>query len=553
MPGVFGIVGGDPRGRAARRDRMREAMTHRAQVAHSVDLETASLGVIVRESDAASPVAASGRWSVLVEGDDAVSLAAELATDGVTTLGGRDGWHTGVATDGRDVLLFSGFLGVEPLFFRHAGEELVFAPELKGILAVTDASLDPDACADAVRFDHPLGTDTFLAGVRTLRPGFRLRFGPEGLAEEEAPAPGAPCRPDEALDWLLAEWPGWVRRSADRPGRLAGFLTGGLDSRAVMAALPAAVPAITFGREGTLDVFLARRLAAGMGRRHVHLELPDDFLPRIAEDVVHRMDGTANLSHVPGAPTNDAIKELADHVTSGAFGDVVFGTRARYGSGLLATLALLPAAEALLPDAPPLAERTARHEREGMDARAYLFAHRVRRFYGPTIAERRHFTETLHPFYRRDFLSLFSSLAPEDRRDGALYQRFVRALAPALAQVPWSRTGVPLGAPVPSGVGLARRWDRGIDRLLRNLRLHGRRDPTRYQDVPYLYRANAANREFLLEHLAPGSVPWVDDAGVRRALAEHLSGKRDHSTLLGRLLALSLWVRGLRAGYARPR
>lgn len=550
MPGVFGIVGGDPRTRGERRDRMRRAMTHRVQVAHVADWPGASVGAIVRERDGGSPFGQPGPWRLLVEGRDAAALVAEFEP---TRLGGLDGWHTGVATDGKEVLLFSGFLGVEPLYVRHVGDELIFAPELKGILAVVSGELDPAACADALRFGHPLGTDTALAGVRTLLPGHRLRFREGSLSEEGAVAPASPCRPDEALDWLLAEWPGWVGRCGSRPGRVAGLLTGGLDSRVVMAPLPAEVPAFTFGPEGAVDVVLARALAERTGRRHLRLDLPDDFLPLLAEDVVARTDGTVNLSHAPGAATNERIAEMADHLFSGAFGDVLFGTRARSGPGLLAALDHLADAEALLPEAPPLAERLGRHERPGSDRWQDAFAHRVRRFTGAAIAERRHFTETLHPFYRRDLFSLVASLPDGDRREGALYQRFVRALAPGCADIPWSRTGRPVGEAGPSPVAFSRRLDRGLDRLLRNLGGSGRRDPARYQDVPWLYRANPANRAFLREHLSPGRIPWADDREVARVLAEHLGGRRDHSTLIGRLLSASLWVRGLRVGYAPTR
>lgn len=552
MPGVFGIVGGDPASRASRRDRMAAAMSGVATLA---EWPTAAIGALLRPSDAVAPLAAAGRWRVALEGradglGDATALATHLQAQGPPELGTLDGWHTGAATDGTDVWLFTGFLGVEPLYVAVRPGEVVFAPEVKGVVAALDRppALDTGAALDVLRFGHALGADTLAEGVRTLLPGTRLRVAPDGAALDE-PLPARPTFSGDVAAWLLETWPALVTRAFDRPGRVAGLLSGGLDSRVVMIPAPPSVPALTFGREGTVDVTLARRLAAAMGRPHHVLAFPDDALLAHADEVVARMDGLVNPLHAPGACTNAAVAAIADHLASGAFGDVLFGTRWRdvpddadSVTCLLATLEVPPRAEGLLLDAPP--PRLERHAGPGRGWREVLrqaFTHRVRRFTAAAVAERRFTTETLHPFYARELFAAVDTLPVEARRGGPLYQRFARELAPSLADIPWSRTGAPLGASPAeiARVAAARRRERAWDRLLRNLRLGGRWDPLRPLDTGWLLRTHRPTRAWLRDRLAAVRLPFLRQPAVDALVEEHLSGKRDHATLIGRLLALT--------------
>lgn len=553
MPGVFGIVGGDPVTRAARRDRMAAALSG---VATGAEWPGAAIGAVVRTSDRSPALAEAGAWRVAIEGrvegmGGAAELARALATGARVDLGGLDGWHTGAATDGQEVWLFTGFLGVEPLYVAIRPGEVVFAPEVKGVLAALPERPARDAAAaiDVVRFGHVLGTDTLVEGIRTLAPGTRLRVGRDGVAVEEPIAPAPPFAGDHSA-WLVEAWPGLVARCLDRPGRVAGLLSGGLDSRVVLLPAPPGVPAITFGHADAVDVALARRLAAGMGRPHHVIPLPDDALLRCADEVVTRMDGLVNPVHTPGAVTNPVVAGLADHLAGGAFGDVLFGSRWRAVPDdadsvacLLATLELPPRAEGLLVDAPPALERLERHAGPGRGWREVIrqsFAHRVRRFTAAAVAERRFTTETLHPFYSRALFAAVDTLPVEERRDGAFYQRFVRDLAPALAGIPWARTGVPIGASREDAarVAAARRRERAWDRLLRNLRLGGRRDPMRPFDAGWVLRNHRPTREWARDRLATIDLPFVDRAAVGALVEEHMAGRRDHATLIGRLLAL---------------
>jgi hypothetical protein len=558
MPGVYGIAGGDPRERPARLTAMAAALgVHGAAERWGGAL----VGVISRPSDGAATAATAGRWRVLLEGraegiGAADALADWLDRDGPARLGGLDGWHTGAACDGERLRVFTGFLGIEPLYWAQEAEALIFAPEVKAVRAALSrpAALDTGAGADLIRFGHPLGTDTVLAGVATLEPGHRLEWDAEGVRFVPTPAPPPPAEPEA---WIREHWPRLVARCFDRPGRRAGLLSGGLDSRAVMLAAPPDVPVFTFGRAGSLDVELAGTLARAMGREHRVFPLPEDFLAADAEALAWRHDGMVNPCHSPGTATNLAVAARCDHLASGAFGDLVFGTRWRPSPAspvalMASTVEQVAGGEDVLV-APLRGRADERLERAsvptaGDPARARIgvaLRHRMRRFTAAAIADRRHHTETLHPLYSRELLAAIEALPLERLQGGRAYMEMILALGTDVAHVAWARTGAPLFADeaVIRRVAAARRRERGWDRLLRNLRLGGRWDPTKFHDVGYLLRTNGRNRRFLQDALEAVRAPVLDRAGVATVLGAHLHGRRDHSTLLGRVLALELWYR----------
>lgn len=530
----------------------------------------------IRPSDGVRPSGRAGAWEVLLEGraeavGDAATLAAWLEERGAVALGGLDGWHSGVAIrhpggagGAAELHLFTGFLGLEPCFWVPWRDGFAFAPSLALLRRLVPGELDLDACADVVVLGHAMGADTLEAGIRTLPPGQRLVH--DGVSMRFVPAPRStsPCRPEEVGAWLREVWPRLVARSFQRPGRVGALLSGGLDSRAVALASPPGVPTFTFGRPGTLDVVLAAEVARQLGRPHTVVPIAPDAISTHAAGLIARLSGMVNPCHAPGADTAEAVAMQVDHLASGSFGDALMGSTAKRlpadASGLdclRATVSSLdPRYRDQLVAQPILASVEARlqarvePELDALDpprrAARYLFAHRVRRFTAAGVADRRARTETVHPFYAAELFAAMEGAPLAEWQSGALYCGLLRSLHPA-AMVPWARTGLPFDAPAEAvaKVVASRRRERAWDRLLRNLGFGGRWDPRSFHDVGWLLRNDPHNRAFLVEVLAPARLapfPFLHADGVAAVLNDHLRGRRDNSTLLGRLVALSLWA-----------
>ena len=151
----------------------------------------------------------------------------------------------------RRLLLARDRCGVRPLFFARSGGRLWFASEIKAILAVRPepARLDPGGLVQSFVFWGPQQPGSVFAGVESLPPGHLLAVEADGREtltqywDWHFPAPGARARwssPEAAaaeLRELLTDAVR-LRLAADVP--LGAYLSGGLDSSAVVALMHAA-------------------------------------------------------------------------------------------------------------------------------------------------------------------------------------------------------------------------------------------------------------------------------------------------------------------------
>jgi asparagine synthase (glutamine-hydrolysing) len=82
--------------------------------------------------------------------------------------------------DGAQLLLARDRLGIKPLYYTFLPEAqlFIFASEIKGILQCSDYTprLDIQALADSAVLGHPVGTDTFFEGVKSLAAGHTMRI-----------------------------------------------------------------------------------------------------------------------------------------------------------------------------------------------------------------------------------------------------------------------------------------------------------------------------------------------------------------------------------------
>jgi asparagine synthase (glutamine-hydrolysing) len=144
----------------------------------------------------------------------------------------------------RTLFLARDRLGVRPLFYTRSGNRLIFASEIKALLAVPGvrAALDPIAIEDILTRWSPQGGRTCFDGVREVPPGHFLcvrdELGPAQTywqPEFHSPARAGEVPFDdslEALNELLLDATK-LRLRADVP--VGAYLSGGLDSSLIAA------------------------------------------------------------------------------------------------------------------------------------------------------------------------------------------------------------------------------------------------------------------------------------------------------------------------------
>lgn len=189
-------------------------------------------------------------------------------------------------------------LGIKPLFITEQRGGLAFASEIKALRALPGQrfTVDERAVHDVLSAGHVRPPRTIFTEARVLPPGRSLVFRPEGEARERTywSVRRDPAAHRSEADWaeeFRALWLDTVRRHllADVP--LGVFLSGGVDSSAVAAAMARLsdrpVRAFTIGFPGTPvdETTHARRTAQHLGLEHTvrPVELRDaaDLLPEL--------------------------------------------------------------------------------------------------------------------------------------------------------------------------------------------------------------------------------------------------------------------------------
>ncbi|MEM9883944.1 MAG: asparagine synthase (glutamine-hydrolyzing) [Planctomycetota bacterium] len=199
--------------------------------------------------------------------------AALPRLDGMFALGHWD-------TQNRRLLLARDRLGQKPLYWHDDGSQLVFASELKAVLAYLDRKFDVDAAALDEFFTrgYVLSPRTIFCGIHKLPAAASLRLDADDwridvapywdLAPLEAVACDDPEAAVDRLDELLTEA---VRKRLVTDVPLGCLLSGGIDS-----SLITAIAAKT--SEGPVKAF-----SIGFDESDAHNELP--FAQMVAEHV----------------------------------------------------------------------------------------------------------------------------------------------------------------------------------------------------------------------------------------------------------------------------
>ncbi|MGH9749792.1 MAG: asparagine synthase (glutamine-hydrolyzing), partial [Candidatus Polarisedimenticolia bacterium] len=243
----------------------------------------------------------------------------------------------------RRLLLARDRLGIKPLYYAESGGRLAFASELKAILQV--AGIERVLDWDAV--DHLLASLTtpadrgIVRGVRKLPPGhllvaepgsgvrvapyWRVRFEPDRKSREEDLAARLRDLLEESVRLHLA---------SDVP--LGAFLSGGLDSSAVVAAMtrvsaaPIKTFSIGFAEAGFDELPHARRVARAFGTEHHELVVRPD-LEELATGIAWHLDEPfGDSSAIPAYLVSRLAAGHVKVVLTGDGGDELFGGYDKY-------------------------------------------------------------------------------------------------------------------------------------------------------------------------------------------------------------------------------
>jgi len=473
----------------------------------------------------------------------------------------------------RELLLARDPFGEKPLYYgRHDGV-FAFASELKAFKALDGWSpaLDRAALGQFLRYAYVPAPRTAYAGWTKLPPGHWLAVGARGgegpqpywsalhAIVDAEPFAGDAAAAEDALDRHLCVAVA-TRMESDVP--LGVFLSGGIDSSAVVAAMRAAggaVKSFTIAFPGTRydEAPHAAAVARHLGTAHTEMAVTERDAQAIVPELANVFDEPfADASAIPTLLLSRLTRQHVTVALSGDGGDELFAGYPRHQSALAAwhRLAARPrlarrlasGAAHLMPRRGHRSGRLARRlDQAGYDSFPRLFRDSVTQWHdadlaappppdlfdappGPSGALRQALAldtatylpddllvksdrcamaaslETRAPFLARDFAAFTWSLPDGLVASKHLLRRVLyRYVPPALVDRPKQGFEAPVG---PWLRGALKDWAAGL------------LEPAR---------------------LAHG---LLDAAAVRRCWAEHSAGRRNHTYRLWTVLMLQAWL-----------
>lgn len=238
--------------------------------------------------------------------------------------------------------------GKKPLFVYEDGEKLLFASEVKAILAHprVDTRENPEAVPQYLAHGYVPSPATFYARIRSLKPASWEVHQTSGLAREALywDFPLGPELPLTSRD-AVAEAEQTVRELffkavqrrlvSDVP--LGAFLSGGIDSTLVVAAMARAssrpVKTFSIGFEGHPDwdeTRYARLVAERLGTEHTELRVRPESFDLLETLSWHYDQPFGDASCIPTFVVSKLTREHVTVALTGDGGDEVFAGYSRF-------------------------------------------------------------------------------------------------------------------------------------------------------------------------------------------------------------------------------
>lgn len=246
-------------------------------------------------------------------------------------------------------------MGEKPLYYGWAGTTLVFGSELKALRAhpAWQGEIDRDALTLLFRHNYIPAPHSIYKNVLKLPPATCVTISLDDVQQHRLPVPkaywsvttaaergraapfkGSDAETLEELERLSADAIS-LQQIADVP--LGAFLSGGVDSSAVVALMQAQSPrpirtfTIGFSEAGYNEAEYARAVAGHLGTEHTELYVS----PESAQAVIPRLPTVYDepFSDSSQIPTFLVSQMARQHVTvslSGDGGDELFGGYNRY-------------------------------------------------------------------------------------------------------------------------------------------------------------------------------------------------------------------------------
>jgi asparagine synthase (glutamine-hydrolysing) len=491
----------------------------------------------------------------------------------------------------RRVVLARDRLGQKPLVYQWQNERLLFASELKSLLAVPDVAreIDPAALDEYLLYQYVPYPNTIFRGIRKLPPGHLAVLEDERFTVRPYWEPDFNHEQDadkgETIERVRTTLVEAVRSQMVSDVPLGAFLSGGVDSSVIVALMqqyataPVKTFTVGFPEPEYDETAAARRVAEHLGTEHHELRVVPDIAAVLPKLAWHFDEPFGDSSAVPTYYLAQQTRRRVTVALSGDGGDELFAGYDRYRAVRLA------AAIDRMPWALRAAIANKLWQRLPTSGRQKSLSWRMRRLAAALAAPPSgRYAKLMSVFdenqraalYSDDFLSRLPNQDPADFMMAALARASKRdsATAASLADlvtylpgdlcqkvdIATMAQGLECRQPmldhrvVELAIAMPLRW-----------KLHGGRGKRILEWAfghllpPEVFRRRKMGFGVPLDHWFRGELKalahetllstksldrgYFRRAGIERLLFEHASSRFDHSARLWSLLMLELWHR----------
>lgn len=404
--------------------------------------------------------------------DPALSLYIKIGWDWLKYADGRFAFAL-YNSENHSLELVSDRYGYSPLYYCKKDNFLIFAPEIKAVVnnPYISETFDKTAVKEYFTFGYFIENKTWFNEIQCLDSGTILHIDKEGMKEKRywfwnQIIPKDNPNYKDALEELGVLWKYSVEsRLQDKPKFLSS-ISGGLDSRAILAALPCHTrPAELFcyGEPHCPDRVIAQQ-ASEVKRDILHqIDMdPTDWINK-RKDCIWKTDGQLNLIHFHAAAFKEFFMQGQNVILDGFLGDLFLGgsyLKINKEKPIDTVFRKMHTGNPLGLDKDILREYL-----EGLldkyktKDEFFLIHQRGRRFNILGVLWLDYFLEARLPFTCSRLLQFIYSLPSKWRWKSRLYKDFLLKFYPEYFQaIPWKKTGLPvsISPAVSKGINLFR-------------------------------------------------------------------------------------------------
>ncbi len=400
------------------------------------------------------------------------------------------------------IILVNDRFGLRPIFYTIKNGKFLFGSEAKTILEDKEfkKELNFEAISDFFAFRDILGNKTFFKGIEILPPAsiavwdgalsinqyWDLNYQPDYMKSEEY-----------FVDELVKAFKKAVKIRMQDNLRYGVSLSGGLDSRAVVAAIPEEkrrdVVSFTYGINGCDEAKIAEKVANKARIKHIFLKNNEKLLIDYAEKCLYITEGRNNIGVSYGIPMHKAVQPLIDVMFDGFAMDLTLG-----GGYLNRKVIDCKNEEDLIKlifdkylffsekEFSKLFDRNYISKLKNKYRKSYLktfkdikathpgnksdyFFIKSHVSYIPIFYSMvRNFIETSYPTTDNNLIDIILKIPPKLRFNHRIYRKFFMKLSPDLARIPYNKTM--LGANIPLLFwGIAQKYLDGKEQIKRKI------------------------------------------------------------------------------------